>query len=839
MIDPRQPDFDCTPASPSRARFGYAPAGPSGEPAVAVITPFHNTGEVFRQTAACVMGQSLQNFEWIIVNDASTDPAAVAMLDEFRRRDPRIRVIDLPANAGPGVARNTGIREARAPFIFQLDADDLIEPVTLEQCAWFLASHPEATFVKGWTVGFAHKPHLWTRGFHDGAVFLQDNVATITAMMRRDAFLELGGYDTSIVGGMEDWDLWLRMAAAGKWGRTIPQYLDWYRRRPNHGDVWQDWDGGERQRRFHERMRARLPQLTPATFPACHPRPPVPFEDVRRDLPFANPLARGTRRLLLILPWLTMGGADKFNLRMIEQLSRRGWEVTVATTLEGDNGWLPQFTRLTPDVFVMPHFLRHADRPLFLRSLIESRRPDAVMISNSEMGYQLLPYLRSHCPEPAYVDYCHMEENYWKNGGYPRYAAFCQELLDLNIVSSRHLKAWMVERGADADRIELCTTNEDAQEWKPDPERRAKVRAELGLDDAMPVMLYAGRICDQKQPRVFAGTILELHRRGLSFVALVAGDGVDRPMLEDFAARHGLHGHLRFLGAVPNARMKDLMAASDMFFLPSLWEGISLAIFEAMAAGLAIVGGDVGGQRELVTSECGVLIQRSTPEREIAAYAEALAPMIADPSHARRTGASGRTRIIDHFQLSHMGDRLDALLQVAIANAKERPRPALGRGLGRESAVRAVEYLRVHGLADSLWGERERLRAALGATSSIQAPSVAAPESEAGAAAELASIESSRLYGLIRSFKANPLYAWIARMRWGPDWDRVDAGEPPAIRLARVKASRGYRSILAIKRTGLYRLYALRKYGTLADDGAPPPTHLGGVSSDPARAKGG
>jgi hypothetical protein len=431
-----------------------------------------------------------------------------------------------------------------------------------------------------------------------------------------------------------------------------------------------------------------------------------------------------------------------------------------------------------------------------------------------------------------------MEENYWKNGGYPRYAAFCQELLDLNIVSSRHLKAWMVDRGADAERIELCTTNEDAQEWKPDPARRQQVRVELGLDESTPVMLYAGRICDQKQPRVFAGTMLELHKRGLSFVALVAGDGVDRPMLEEFSARHGLQKHLRFLGAVPNARMKDLMAASDMFFLPSLWEGISLAIFEAMAAGLAIIGGDVGGQRELVTPECGVLIPRSTPEREIAAYADALMPFVADVSHARQVGAMGRARIVDHFQLSHMGDRLETLLRLAIANAKHHPRPAVGQGLGRESAVRAVEYMRVHGVADSLWGERERLRAALGAAPAVQAPSVAAPDSDAGAASELASIEGSRLYGLIRSLKANPVYGAIARMRWGPDWNRSDGGEPPAMRLARLKASRGYRCILALKRTGLYRLYALRKYGTLADDGAPAPTHLGGVSSDPARAKG-
>lgn len=833
MIDPRQPDFSSTPVSPSRAQFGYAPSRACTIPAVSVITPFYNTSEVFRQTAQCILAQSLQNFEWIIVNDGSTNAQSLAMLDEYRQRDPRIRVIDLASNAGPGEGRNTGIREARAPYIFQLDADDLIEPTTLEMCAWFLATHPHATFVKGWTVGFSHNPHLWTRGFHDGPHFLNENLSTITAMIRRDAFLEAGGYDRSILGGMEDWDLWVRFASKGKWGATIPQYLDWYRRRANHADVWEDWDGAERQRKFHQRLRERYPNLTPETFPAVHKRPGVPFQDVPREIPIDNPLEPAERRLLLVVPWLTMGGADKFNIRLVEQLVARGWNVTVASTLEGDQVWLPQFTKFTPDVFVMPHFLPASARPLFLRALIESRRPQAVVITNSEMGYLSLPYLRAHCPEPAYIDYCHMEENYWKNGGYPRYAAYCQEQLDLNIVSSQHLKSWMVDRGAQADRIEICNTNEDPAEWKPDAQAREKVRASLSIDARTPVLLYAGRICDQKQPRVFAATMLELHKKGLEFVTIVAGDGVDRPMLEEFSARHGLQHHLRFLGAVPNARMKELMAASDVFFLPSLWEGISLAIFEAMAAGLAIVGGDVGGQRELVTPDCGVLIKRSTPEREATEYAQALTPLIADPAHARQIGAIGRARICDHFQLSHMGDRMELLISQAMDLAREQPRPPVSKALGYELAIRGIEYLRLHDLADSLWAERERLRQIVGAQP-LGAPVSVPNAADIAAETELAAIEQSRLYSFVRLAKSNPVYRGLARLRWGPGWNNADPNEPAPRRLARLKASRSYRLIQSLKSTSLYRVYALRKYG--APMNSAESSHLSGVSSDPRRS---
>ena len=65
-----------------------------------------------------------------------------------------------------------------------------------------------------------------------------------------------------------------------------------------------------------------------------------------------------------------------------------------------------------------------------------------------------------------------------------------------------------------------------------------------------------------------------------------------------------------------NRRIKDLLNAADIFFLPSQMEGISVAIYEAMSMGIVSVGADVGGQSELVTETCGFLIKRDAQERE-------------------------------------------------------------------------------------------------------------------------------------------------------------------------------------------------------------------------------
>ncbi|MCB9846000.1 MAG: glycosyltransferase [Phycisphaeraceae bacterium] len=836
MMDPRQPDFGSTPISPGRPRFDYAPS--AAAPVVSIVTPFFNPDpQDFAQTAQAVMGQSLQAFEWIIVNDGSTEPGSLAALDSWRSRDPRVRVIDQPANAGPGAARNRGFAAARCEFVFQLDADDLIEPTTIEKCAWYLTSHPEHALVKGFTVAFGAKRHLWQRGFHDGARFLKENLATITAMIRRSAFFDAGGYDESITGGMEDWDFWLRCARAGHWGGTIPEFLDWYRRRDDHSEAWNDWDGGDRQSGFARAVRDRYPQLSsPGGFPRPTPPWAMPCSPIRRESPIANPLRKSARRLLMVLPWMRMGGADKFNRDLIEQLTRRGWEVTIATTSAGPNGWMAEFARLTPDVFVLDHLVRPIDQPVMLRGLIESRRPDVVMVSNSEAGYLLLPYLRAVCPEPAYIDYNHMEEEYWRSGGHPRSGAGLSDQLELNIAASRHLRDWMVSRGGDPDRTQVATINVDPVQWQPDGALRATVRTRLGISADTPVILYAGRICRQKQPKVFTRAMRELDRRaraaGVEFVTLVAGDGEDRASLEQELREFKLTARVRMLGEVSSDDMRELMSASDLFFLPSRWEGIALVFYEAMASGVVIVGADVGGQKELVTPDTGVLLPKGRPGHEIedepGPFAEALLGLLVDADRRREMGRRARQRIIEHFTIDAMGARMDALLSRAIELRRTTPRPTVPVGLAHEMADRAVETLRLTRSADRLWTEVKALRerTARDSQPSERAPSrPVAPAPRArprrgkarraataggNAQRELALIESSRAWRIVMRMKRTHAYGLLARLRYGPGWrDAIDRGTPEQ-RLARIKASRAFRLITRAKASRVYKVIGPR-----------------------------
>lgn len=691
MIDPARPDYASTPVSVRRPTFGYEPRDPAAAPKATIVTPFFNTGALFHETARSVLAQSFQQWEWVIVNDGSTDSEALAILEAYRRCDHRIRVIDHAENRGPGAARNTGLAAVRTSYVVQLDSDNLIEPTAIEKWLWCLESYPEFAFVKGFTVGFGALRYLMTQGFHSGCVFLSDNQVDVTGAVRTSVLRAVGGFDESIREGLEDWEFWLRCASRGYWGWTVPEYLDWYRRRPSHADRWADWDQGVRQRRFRARLRERFPRLWKRDFPQIVPRRRELGDPMPDELPLTNELHKAGRRLLIIVPWLALGGADNFNLSVVQQLKLHGWEVTVAATLKDEHAWLPRFAELTPDVFVLSHFLRLEDYPRFLLYLIRSRQVDAVLISHSELGYRLLPFLVANAPDVTFVDYCHLEEEYWNNGGYPRLAIKYQESLDLTMVASSHLKTWMARNGAQPERIRVRTINVDAETWCPDPERRAAVRRELHLDEHTPIILFAGRICRQKQPRVLARTLLRLRQQGVSFVALVAGGGPDLPWLRRFVRRHGLRECVQILGAVSHSRVRDLMSAADLFFLPSQWEGIALSFYEAMASGVPVVGADLGGQDELVTADCGILLPPSSPEEEVRLYADALAGLLTDPSRRVQMGRAGRQRVCDLFRLEEMGHGTAELLDEARVLHLERPRIIPTLASGRAEATNAVD----------------------------------------------------------------------------------------------------------------------------------------------------
>eukprot|EP01133_Synstelium_polycarpum_P011492 gene11492-13404_t len=735
---PLSPDYTCTPASPARPLFNYKiELSPTDghttdpfsctRPVVSVIVPFFNTPpKLLEETILSLTRQSLQAFEVIIVDDGSTDTESIAAYKQWDLDDTRVSIHLHSSNRGLSAARNTGVKNARAPYILFLDPDDMIEPTTLEKLAWKLSSSPNASFAKGLTVGFGSTNYTWTRGFEEGDKFLSENQVTATIMFRKDVFNSTGvhpptsgnlsaffGYDESIVGGMEDWDFLLKCAERGLWGETIPEYLDWYRRKDasTSKKVWTN---------FNDQQKAQITDDFKVKYPKIH----------RQSFP-----KKSSPRLLLIVPWVNSGGADKFNLNLVRQMIRKGWEVTIVTTLGSRNPWIHQFERLTPDIFVLENFLTIYDYPKFICYLIESRKIDMTMVSNSEMGYLIAPYIRENCAHTtSLVDYVHMEEEDWKNGGFARYSVAMHSQFDMTIVSSDHLKDWMVKRlpqpvheqdelptshtSKDDGRIQVAYINVDMTEFYLNLVERSRIRTRYNIPPGQITVLFAARLTPQKQPMVALEVFKALMHRGVNFTALVCGDGPMRAEIDEFVMRNGMSLVVKILGGVPIEDMPSVISASDIVFLPSKMEGISSLFYESMAAGVVPVGARVGGQHELITQDEGILVKKEhlyNTEQEIEVYRKELEGLISSPYRIRTLSANCKERIKTHFSIESMGDKISTSFCQAssnrlVVNRATAGQPRYGVGVGAEMALQAIESIKWQKQSEEMWRSLEVYR---------------------------------------------------------------------------------------------------------------------------------
>ncbi|MDO9102282.1 MAG: glycosyltransferase [Candidatus Nitrotoga sp.] len=670
---------------------------------VSIITPYYNTEEFFVETFVSLQAQSLQNWEWVIVDDGSTDQESVNRLAKVAAKDERIKVIR-QTNAGPGAARNMAFRNASGRYICLLDSDDMVEPTYLEKAVWFLDSNPEFAFCNSYSVIFGEQEYLWTTGFERGKAHLQANSGPPISVIRRSAYLDCGGFDESIRFGHEDWDFWLAMAKAGHWGYTISEFLQWYRKRGN-GRFEQIMRSGNVNAEF-ERMMHRKYDGLDKRFPEPVRRHPLPYETIETNslvinLLVANPLRR---RIMLIVPWMVTGGADRVNLDLIEGLTSKGHDITICATLPADHGWEHQFRRFTPDIFVLPKILHASDYPRFLAYLIQSRQIDTVVITGSTIGYQLLPYLRAVTPGVAFVDMCHVEEPHWLNGGHPRFGVGYQDMLDLNIVTTKHLAGWMQGRGADGTRIRVMYTGVRAAQENRLVEIRNQIRSELNIPADVPVIVFAGRICEQKRPAMLAEILKVVHDHGLIFRALVIGDGDLRGQLEDLLRQYHLTDHVQMLGSVSHQRWLDILAASDIFLMPSQYEGISIALLEAMAAGVVPVVAKVGGQEEIVSSNVGILIPHGVNEPQ--EYLDAIRRLLSNSAELHQMSKQCKSLAALKLSWEGMIDNFLALLDEAHQLRVDHPRYSISPSFGRELASLSLECKRLGEAVDWLWNTK-------------------------------------------------------------------------------------------------------------------------------------
>ena len=176
---------------------------------VSIVTPTYNTKELTLQTVNCILNQTYPYFEWLIVDDGSNDKESLGLLNKIEKMDSRIKVLH-KENGGPAVARDYGVEKSSkdSEYILFIDDDDLLDKTFIEMAYFTMRTNRDASWCYCDVVNFDGYEGLWNKLF-DSNVMKKTNLLVNSALIKKDAFNEVNGFQLDGKGLYEDWILWL------------------------------------------------------------------------------------------------------------------------------------------------------------------------------------------------------------------------------------------------------------------------------------------------------------------------------------------------------------------------------------------------------------------------------------------------------------------------------------------------------------------------------------------------------------------------------------------------------------------------------------------------------
>lgn len=591
------------------------------EPIISIITPFFNAEEYIEETAKSVLSQTFSNFEWIIVDDGSSKEAK-EKLKQIEKLDKRIKVFSYSNEPkGPAQARDFGIRNSAksAKYIVFLDADDLYNKTFLECAYWTLETHPEASWTYSDSINFGARNFLW-RKWYDAGWELKENILIVSACIRKADLLEVGCFGIKEKKVYEDWYLWLKLIKAGKFPVRISSLLTYYRQKKEISEL--KASSGENKKNALKIIEEAKRDIVDFKEGIQFPKFDYNWEDIDDDVLLPTKSKKNKKiNVLMILPWMVTGGADRFNLNLVKKMSKRKFSFTIITTLPCKNEWRREFEKYAT-VYDLTSFLEMKNWTSFINYIIKKNNINLIFNSNSEFGYKILPYLKAKHPDIPICDFVHMEEWYNRNGGFARDSGIMQNVIDKTFTCNENSRKIFIDYfKRKTGEVKTIYIGVDEKKFDPDKYNRKDLIRKFKYGKYFEnkiVISYICRIAEQKRPYLFFEIIKKLAEIRNDFVVIVAGDG---PMLNGLKRKvreEKLDNFFAFVGNIK--RTERIYAMSDLTVNTSIKEGLALTSYESLSMGVPIVSSDVGGQKELINEKVGVIVPCIQGEKEIYDY---------------------------------------------------------------------------------------------------------------------------------------------------------------------------------------------------------------------------
>ena len=348
------------------------------------------------------------------------------------------------------------------------------------------------------------------------------------------------------------------------------------------------------------------------------------------------------------------GGAEVVVLHLAEELRRRGHGVVpVILTRATDPGWFENEC-VARDFAPERIGIRGALDMQCLRAIVEMlRRRRATAVHSHEFGMAV--YGTAACRLLRLPHVITMHGNMWMMDALRRRVllrwAFRHSIATaVSEDTRRHLV-----RTLDIPDSRVRTVLNGVPEVAGD---RKKLRMELGLADDVVLLTAVGNLIERKGHAFLIRALALVATRlpEADWHLAIAGEGVERPRLEALAHEHGIADRVHLLGH--RRDIADVLASSSVFVMPSIWEGLPLAVLEAMFAGTAVVASSISGIPEAIDDGVNGLL---VAPGDVESLADALQSLISDRGRRQRFGEVARATAREHLSVGAMTARYESL----------------------------------------------------------------------------------------------------------------------------------------------------------------------------------
>lgn len=444
-------------------------------------------------------------------------------------------------------------------------------------------------------------------------------------------------------------------------------YGQWYRRKEN-GELKRAKENQKKSKEIIEKTASKVTKIVNAV---QYPKQDYNYDlipDTVDNIKLPKTKTSNKINILMFFPWMITGGADRFNLSLINGLDKEKYNVIVILTEPNKNVLRQEFEKHAI-VYDLTSFIDQKYWLAFVNYIIEKEDINVIFNSNSKFGYYVLPYLKARYSKLPIIDYIHMEEWYNRNGGYSRYSSMLDSIIDKTLVCNENSKNILQEHfGRREEDIKTVYVGVDEDEFDPAKYNKEKLLEKYSLDKNKHILSYICRISEQKRPILLLEIINKLKEVRKDFKVLVVGEGNLLSKMKAKAKELNLDDYIQFLGNIEQT--EEIYKISDLTINCSIKEGIALTSYESLSMGVPIVSSNVGGQAELIDENTGILItcwqnekdiyKEEYNQEEVNDFTNAIVEIL---NNLDKYKENCRKRILDNFTLKSMIKNMSKIIE--------------------------------------------------------------------------------------------------------------------------------------------------------------------------------